>query len=951
MLNQFQLYGVSVISQTNRARLSLVCLAACWLLATAWFGALDVTKADADDKKSAGSVLVVRGARIHTVTGPIIENGTLVVTEGKITDVGPSDKVAIPAGAKVIDAAGKVLIPGLVDSHSHLGVYSRPGVTANSDGNETTDPVTSVVRALDSLNPFDPGIRMANAGGVTTANIMPGSANVIGGQTLYVKLRGYSPEQMWVGPGEVLGGMKMANGENPKKAYGGKGKAPATRMKTASLQREQLVKAQEYAAKWERYRQKLAEFEAKKNGAADKKPDSDTQTKSKETDKKETDKPSSAKDDSSPPNPPERNLSLEPLAEVLQRKRTVHFHSHRADDILTVLRLRREFDFDLVIQHGTESYKVLDEIAKAGIPVSLTIPDSPGGKAEVVGFIEECAAELTRAGIKVHVNTDDPVTESRFLLRTTAITVRGGLATDVALKAITLYPAQALRLEDRVGSLEKGKDADFVVLSGEPFSVYSRVLETYIEGVRVFSLNDDKERCFQTGGFALLDKSQFPAAQPIIAAPAVGKAPALPANSKLPTADSAEFVVLAGRLHTVAKGTISDGAVHVKEGKIVFAGPRRDLSAPANVPVLVAAHVTPGLIDAATIVPLSGEYNIPADQDHDESTDPNQADARVLDAFHPGEPLLRYLLEQGITVVHSVPGRANVVAGLSGVFRTHGRTADAMTVRFPQALIVNLGETPKSTYTGRLPQTRMGTAALVRQAFADAANAKTKAEAAKDKDKDAAPERSLKRESLSLALDKKVQTIFSAQRVDDILTGLRLSQEFGLDGAIALAAEGFLIRDQLAAAKVPVFLHPTMQRVGSSLETYHSLLDSAAALSNANVPFAITSGAEGYVPKTRVARFEAAIAAVYGLGFEKALSAISLDAAKLLRIDDRFGSLEAGKVADLVLFDGDPFEYSTHVTHVVVDGRVVHDRAARPHIPLAQRMFWSAIEIPCCLGW
>lgn len=870
--------------------------------------------------------IVFRGARVHTVAGLVIESGTLVIEDGRIVDVGPNDKVAVPAGAKVIDVSGKVIIPGLVDSHSHLGVYSRPALKANSDGNETTDPVTSIVRALDSLNPFDPGIRMANAGGITTANIMPGSANVIGGQTIYVKLRGNSPEQMWFETPHVLGGLKMANGENPKRAYGGKGKAPSTRMKVAALQRAELIKAQEYLAKWQRYREKATEFDAKKTDAK--------------------------KDD--PPTPPERNIALEPLVDVLQKKRTVHFHTHRADDILTVLRLRKEFGFDLVIQHGTEAYKVLDEIAKAGVPVSLTIPDSPGGKAEVVGFIEECAAEMTKAGIKVHVNTDDPVTESRFLLRTAAITVRGGLSPDEALKTITINPAQALKLDERVGSLEKGKDADFVVLSGEPFSVYSRVLETYIDGKRVFSLDNDSDRSFQTGGFASLNKSQLPKFKPVLAPPPAAKTTAQPGLTKTATADSTEFIVFANRVHTVANGTIADGAVHVKERKIVFVGKQTDLAIPAGVPVLTAANVTPGLIDAATIVPLSGEYNIPADQDADENSDPNQADARVLDAFNPSEPLLRYLLEQGITVVHSIPGRANVIGGLSGVFRTHGRDAEAMTVRFPQALVINLGEAPKETYKDRLPQTRMGTAALIRQAFTDAANLKKKTDAAKingkSGDKDS-PDRSLKKESLVLALEQKVQTIFAAQQADDILTSLRLAEEFRLDAAIALAAEGYLVREQLSAAKVPVFLHPTMQRAGGSLETYHSHLGTASALADAKIPLAITSGAEGYVPKTRVARFEAAIAAVHGLGFERGLASVSLDAAKILDIDDRYGSLEVGKVADLVLYDGDPFEYATHVTHVIVDGRLVHSRSDRKPIPLAQRMFWSSFEMPCCLGW
>src|SRR5262249_11191977 len=210
-----------------------------------------------------------RGAKILTAAGKTFEPGTLVIQDGKIAAVGPQDQVAIPEGATIVDAAGKVIIPGLVDTHSHLGVYSRPSVPANSDGNEMTGPVQSVVRALDALNPFDPGIRMANAGGGTTANVMPGSGNVIGGQTLYVKLRGASPEQMRIVAPDVYGGLKMANGENPKRSYGSKGQAPGTRMKVAALQRAEFVKAREYMAKWDRYRKQVASRDAVTQPASD----------------------------------------------------------------------------------------------------------------------------------------------------------------------------------------------------------------------------------------------------------------------------------------------------------------------------------------------------------------------------------------------------------------------------------------------------------------------------------------------------------------------------------------------------------------------------------------------------------------------------------------------------------------------------------------------------------
>ena len=344
-----------------------------------------------------------------------------------------------------------------MDTHSHVGVYSRPGVSANSDGNESSGPVQPGVRAIDSFNIDDPGIRMALAGAVTTANVMPGSGNVIGGQTVYVKYRGRSIEEMRIlglaGKTEILGGLKMANGENPKGYGKGKGIAPFTRMKIAALQRETFQKAKEYKAKID---------------AGEK---------------------------------PARDISLEPIVEVLEGKRTVHFHCHRADDLLTAVRISEEFGFELVLQHATEGYRVADVLAKKKIPVSLTLIDSPGGKAETMGLLEENAAVLEKAGVNVSINTDDSITESRFLLRTGAIAVRGGMSELAALKAITLNAAKLLHLDHRLGSLEKGKDADFAILSGKPFSVYTQVLATYIEGKKVFDVKTD--RGYQTGGFAI----------------------------------------------------------------------------------------------------------------------------------------------------------------------------------------------------------------------------------------------------------------------------------------------------------------------------------------------------------------------------------------------------------------------------------------------------------------
>ena len=391
------------------------------------------------------------GAQIISISGAPIQDGVLVVSGGKIVAVGSRSSVSIPAGAEVVDVKGKVIMPGLVDTHSHVG---------GGSGGDGSGPIQPETRILDSINVRDNSLMRARAGGITTVNVMPGSGHLSSGQTLYLKLRsGKIVDDLLIkdAQGNIAGGLKMANGTNSIRP-GSTGPFPGTRAKSASLVREQFVKAQEY-------RNKIAR----------------------------------AKGDTT--KLPARDLALEVLVDAMEGKRMVHFHTHRHDDILTALRLSKEFGFRIVLQHVSEGWKVAQEIAAAKAPASIIVIDAPGGKLETVDLVAENGALLERAGALVGFHTDDYITDSRWFLRSAGMAVRAGMTRDKALYGMTMAGARMLDLHDRVGSLERGKDADFVILSGDPLSVHTKVLETWIEGVKVFDRNRPEDRLYAVGGY------------------------------------------------------------------------------------------------------------------------------------------------------------------------------------------------------------------------------------------------------------------------------------------------------------------------------------------------------------------------------------------------------------------------------------------------------------------
>lgn len=390
------------------------------------------------------------GATIYPIEQTPIENGVLLIEGGVITAVGDS-KTRIPRNALISDVSGKVILPGLVDTHSHIG---------GGDGGDRSSATHPDVRVMDSFNPLSPSIKKALSGGITAANVMPGSGLLMSGQTIYVKLRAATDVQDMLlcseEHPEVCGGLKMANGTNPI----GSGNSPGTRAKSAALVRALFVEAQDY-------QQKIMAAQDEEN------------------------------------NMPARNLRLETLMEVLEGKRTVHHHTHRHDDVLTAIRLADEFGYDMVLQHVSEAYKVADEIAASGYPSSIITLDSFGGKMEAKDFSNANGAALEQAGAAVGIHTDDYVTDSRLFLRSAAFAVREGMSREKALEALTLANAKMMRIDNRVGSLKKGKDADLVILSGDPFSVYTHVEQTWIEGQKIWDRSNPEDKKIATGGYGV----------------------------------------------------------------------------------------------------------------------------------------------------------------------------------------------------------------------------------------------------------------------------------------------------------------------------------------------------------------------------------------------------------------------------------------------------------------
>ena len=396
---------------------------------------------------------VIRNVNILTAAGPLVRNGAILMENGKIAAVGAT--VNAPADALVIDGAGKYVTPGIIDDHSHLGVYAAPGGNALSDGNEATSPTTPQVWAEHSVWPQDPQFPRNLAGGVTTLQVLPGSANLIGGRSVVLKVVPARTVQEMKFPGAKYG-LKMACGENPKRVYAGRG-GPSTRMGNVAGYRAAWIRAVDYRKKWDKWN-------------ADHKGD-----------------------------PPTRDLGLETLAEVLRGNILVHNHCYRSDEMAQMIDIAHEFGYKIrSFHHGVEAYKIADLLAKEGIGASIWA-DWGSFKMEALDAVKANMALVDHAGARVIVHSDDP-SGSQRLNQEAAKAMEAGaeiglpVSEERAIQWLTINPAWALGLDDKIGSLEPGKNADVVLWTGDPFSVYSKPERVWIDGALLFDRTDPSEQ-------------------------------------------------------------------------------------------------------------------------------------------------------------------------------------------------------------------------------------------------------------------------------------------------------------------------------------------------------------------------------------------------------------------------------------------------------------------------
>jgi imidazolonepropionase-like amidohydrolase len=875
-------------------------------------------------RRTAG-VVAIKGATILTVTKGTIPNGTIVLRDGKIAAVGAG--VDVPSGAEVFDASGKFVTPGIIDAHSHIAADSI---------NEGGTTVSSMTGIEDVLDPTDISIYRDLAGGLTTANVLHGSANPIGGKNAVIKLRwGKSRAEELVFEG-AMPGIKFALGENPKdmRQFGQTGprRYPVTRAGVEFVIRDAFTRAKAYQQVWR-------DYEKKKSAGQD-------------------------------VLPPARDLQLEPLVEILEGKRLVHAHCYRADEILMLLRLADELGFKIAtLQHVLEGYKVAKEIAAHGAGAS-TFSDWWGYKIEAEDAIPHNAAIMVRKGVLVSVNSDSAEHARRLNTEAAKSVKWGGLSDDEALALVTINPAKQLRIDSRVGSLEPGKDADVAIWTHHPLSSYAIVERTYIDGIayydrmaeerRLSELRKEKDTLVsaekqdrksptapeapdapkprdatgtpppkENGGLSIQNGDAGTDAEASLKARATGTTGTSTQSTQGTTStqstpsSGAVWALTNARIHPVTKPVIERGTIVIRGSKIEAIG--ANVAVPAGAKTIDAggADVYPGFINARTTVGLA-EPGPRGFDDVSEMLDFNP-ELRAVVAYQADSDTIPVARANGVTTVAVMPA-GGILGGQAAVMNLDGWTYEEAAVRPTAGVTFNFptigrppsffGPPPSQQEQDRtyddLKKERDQKLERVAHLFDDA---RVYAKAPKDQRRT-----NWALEALVPIIERKAPLYVSATREADIRDAVAFAERLKVNMVLSGGLEAPLVAPLLKEKNIPVILGSILT-LPSREDMFHAAsYQTAGELAQAGIKFAFSTGDSSNV---RLVNYNAAVSVAWGLPRDAAIRALTIDAAQILGVADRVGSLEPGKDANLLVSKGDPLEIRTTISHVVIAGRNV----------------------------
>ena len=837
----------------------------------------------------AGRAIAIRGGTVLTVTRGTIQNGVVVLRDGKIAAVGGSN-TAIPDGAEIVEAKGRFVTPGIIDAHSHIAAESI---------NEGGTTVSSMTGIEDVLDPTDVSIYRDLAGGLTVANVLHGSANPIGGKNQVIKLRWGNDARGLIFEGAPPG-IKFALGENPKdmRQFGQTGprRYPITRAGTEFVIRDAFSRAKAYQKEWQDYdrRKKAGE------GAA----------------------------------MPRRDLQLEALVEILEGKRLVHSHTYRADETLMLMRLAEEMGFKIAtFQHVLEGYKVADEMAKHGAGGS-TFSDWWAYKVEAEDAIPYNAAMMHKRGVLVSVNSDSAEHARRLNTEAAKSMHWGGLTEDEALSFVTINPAKQLKIDARVGSLEAGKDADVVIWNKHPLSTYAIVDRVYIDGQQYYDRLAEERRLTDASKekttLTSAEGRSGPTTAPQTPQPRTGGDPkddagrqtigAIAGAAQAPVTGPVTAITNA-RIFPISGPAIERGTIVIRGNRIEALGANVAVPAGATVIDAKGSEVYPGFIDARTSIGL----NEPGPRGFDDTNEMLEINASVKAqvAYQSDSDAIPVARVNGITTAAVVPS-GGLIGGQVAVMNLDGWTWEEATLlpvagvsfQFPPLVRGGGGGGGGNADANRkyddLKKERDAKVKRVEDLVARA-RAYGRLPAA-----DRATDWNLA--ALVPVADLKQPMFVAASNESDIREAVAFADRAGIRIVITGGLESPLVAPLLKEKNIPVILGSVLTMPAREDAHHAATYKAAGELAQAGVTFAFGTGGAA---NNRLIPYEAAISVAWGLDRDRALRAITLDAATILGVADRVGSLEPGKIANLFIATGDPMEMKTQFTHVFINGRSV----------------------------